>query len=85
MCRYNAECDDVCPCLHGTPDGAVTDCCNQLIPEDHIGIPSPKPYRYAAVCDVCGVLRKSEGRPTDVKVAVRNHEESHTANWGVLR
>lgn len=85
MCRYNAECDDICECLHKTGNGATTDCCSQLIPDANIGVAPPQPFRYAAICEECGVLCTTEGKPSFVKTEVRLHEDSHSANWGAIR
>lgn len=85
MCRYNDECDAPCVCLHRTENGATTDCCNQLVPEEDIGVAPPKDLRYAAVCDECGVIQTTEGHPSGAKIAVSAHEDSHDANWGMIR
>lgn len=85
MCVYTDDFDEMCTALQRTDEGAVTACCGAFIADDMIGHPQTRSVKYIAVCDECGVIKRNQGGTSFVKTAVKEHDDSHNANWGRVR
>lgn len=87
MCDFSPTYDQPCYALRRTSEGAVTTCeCETHIPEEKVGaIPAERQAQYVATCEECGVIGHSVGGTSDVEFAVKQHDDTHTTNWGPAR